>query len=239
MRILKPPRKSRGNTQSDQTESRPSSRSHSETSTLSTNKCTSDVSMAGGSDVTQTFEQATAEFAPDAGVKTRRSGRHGDKSQYAEKKPSKAKKPVSIIHKSIDLLARREHSVYELKQKLKQRQYSDTEIDEAIERLLADDLVSDERFTEAYVRHRAMRGFGPSKIALELKTKGVDAVLLEEYVDASSAVWLERARESYTKKFGHTAPSDYAEWTKRARFLQGRGFTSSIIQNVCPSIEFD
>jgi len=151
----------------------------------------------------------------------------------------KVEKDVDIIHKSIELLARREHSVVELKQKLKTREYSEEKIQQALEQLVRDGLVCDERFTEAYVRHRTMRGFGPNKIATELNSKGVSGLLIEEYLDASSPHWLDLALNAYVKKFGEGAPTTYAEWTKRARFLQGRGFSSSIIQNVCPSIEFD
>ncbi|MDG1906041.1 MAG: regulatory protein RecX [Arenicella sp.] len=155
------------------------------------------------------------------------------------KNREKVKKDVDIIHKSIELLARREHSVVELKQKLKTREYSEDKIEQALVQLIRDGLVCDERFTEAYVRHRTMRGFGPTKIATELNSKGVSTLLFEEYIDSSSPHWLDLALNAYQKKFGEIAPTTYAEWTKRARFLQGRGFSSSIIQNVCPSIDFD
>ncbi len=163
----------------------------------------------------------------------------GDKRKGNLAASPKSTQQTNIIHKAVDLLARREHSVYELKQKLKLRDYSGSEIRAALEQLIGDGLVSDERFTEAYVRHRALRGFGPTKIAAELNGKGVDEVLIEQYLEPSSPHWLDLAREAYAKKFGNSSPADYAQWTKRARFLQGRGFTASIIQNVCPAIAID
>ncbi len=170
---------------------------------------------------------------------TSRAAHLGDRRPENLAHNQKSTQQTNIIHKAVDLLARREHSVYELKQKLKLRDYSGSEIRAALEQLIGDGLVSDERFTEAYVRHRALRGFGPTKIAAELNGKGVDEVLIEQYLEPSSPHWLDLAREAYAKKFGNSSPADYAQWTKRARFLQGRGFTASIIQNVCPAIAID
>ena len=46
------------------------------------------------------------------------------------------------------------------------------------------------------------------------------------------------AREQYEKKYGVKPLDSYKEWTKRARFMQGRGFTMEHIQAVMPSADF-
>jgi regulatory protein len=68
----------------------------------------------------------------------------------------------------MDLLARREHSAHELRQKLEKREFDRDEIELALEVLQQNNLQSDARFTESYVNHRTNAGLGPIKIAHEL-----------------------------------------------------------------------
>ena len=150
--------------------------------------------------------------------------------------PKSSHKP-SAIHKSVDLLSRREHSVQELHDKLLSKGYSDSEVDAALQYLKSEDLVSDDRFTEAYIRMRVEKGYGPSKIRMELDQRGVNSGLIDAHLDFQDEYWWARATQAYEKKFGESAPHDFKEWSRRARFMQSRGFTSSIIRQVCPDIE--
>ena len=58
---------------------------------------------------------------------------------------------VAIRKKAMDLLARREHSAQELRQKLKTRDYEQELIDAAVLGLQQDRLQCDHRFAETYV----------------------------------------------------------------------------------------
>ena len=58
--------------------------------------------------------------------------------------------------------------------------YSREEIDAAIKQLKEEGLQSDQRFTEAYIRMRARRGFGPQRIELELRERGIEDEMIEE-----------------------------------------------------------
>jgi len=55
----------------------------------------------------------------------------------------------SINEVAIGLLSRREHSILELKRKLGQKSFTEDEIEQAIQRLLDNNLLSEERFTES------------------------------------------------------------------------------------------
>jgi regulatory protein len=57
-----------------------------------------------------------------------------------------------IRKKAMDLLARREHSEQELRQKLKSRGYEFETIDEVVQGLKSDCLLSDERFFQCGCR---------------------------------------------------------------------------------------
>jgi len=130
----------------------------------------------------------------------------------------------SINEVAVGLLARREHSVLEIRQKLKQRSFSDNEIEQSIERLLANNLLSEERFTETYINMRKHRGFGPLRIANELRERGVDTDLIDVFMDKENNEWRSVMHQQYQKKYGDRPVDEYAEQVKRSRYLQGRGF---------------
>ena len=67
----------------------------------------------------------------------------------------------AIYNKALDILSRREHSVLELKQKLKKKYDTEDDIEETISRLKKNNLLNDYRFSESYVVYRKRKGFGP------------------------------------------------------------------------------
>jgi regulatory protein len=138
----------------------------------------------------------------------------------------------NIRNKAMDLLARREHSEQELRQKLKTREYDADAIDEILQALKKDRLQSDERFTESYVNHRFNAGVGPLKIRFELRQKGVSDRLADEFLEPLSDQWDELMTRQRIRKYGASIPNDYAERMKQARFLQNRGFSPESVMRL-------
>lgn len=147
---------------------------------------------------------------------------------------SSALNPNEVRRAGMDFLARREHSVEELRQKLNRRfgreQHVGEVISQQLERLVAEGLLSDSRFAAAMLRQLVLKGLGPRRLDQELRQRGItdswqacaEAANLE--VD-----WYEQARAVYTKKFPHPicqsdSESGRKDWAKRARFMQYRGF---------------
>lgn len=139
-----------------------------------------------------------------------------------------------IRRAAYDLLARREHSAQELGEKLRQKFGSnapiDIDIDIEIERLLAEGLLDDARFAEAFTRMHCNRGHGPQRILHELKQRGVDAAIAEACVDARSAQWIALARSIRARRFGEEQPPSSAEWQRQARHLHTRGFSTDQVR---------
>jgi len=133
---------------------------------------------------------------------------------------------------AVKLLSRREHSAQEIREKLRQREFDSAEIEQTIEELKAGGWLSDERFAEAYIRMRQLKGFGPVRIAMELKERGVDELIVEAQLDTNDASWMQVLEQQYQKKYRNTAIDDYNEKAKRIRFLQYRGFTLDAIYQV-------
>lgn len=139
----------------------------------------------------------------------------------------------------MDLLARREHSAKELRTKLLVREFDRDEVDAAIERLIDDGLLSDERFAEAFVASRVRKGQGPLRIRGELEQRGVADGLIEASLGRVDVDWNEVARDVHDRKYGGAAPADYHERARRSRFLQYRGFTGEQIRYACAAGDDD
>ena len=134
---------------------------------------------------------------------------------------------ASVYNASLGLLASREHSAGELRVKLKQK-YPDGEIhlDGVLERLQEVGLQDDERFAEMFVRYKANKGQGPTKIRHQLRSKSVDGTVISAALSDPSYDWSELAKAVSQKKFGASGGERLSpkERARRQRFLQGRGF---------------
>jgi regulatory protein len=133
---------------------------------------------------------------------------------------------------AVRLLSRREHSAFEIRDKLQKRDFDETEIAQAIVELKQGGWLSDERFAEAYIRMRQLKGFGPIRIAMELNERGVDEIIVDEYLHADDDVWQQILERQYQKKYRNKAIEDYNDKAKRIRFLQYRGFPLDQIYRV-------
>ena len=124
---------------------------------------------------------------------------------------------------AVRYLTRREYGIEELRQKLLQRG-SDQAIAEKVVSDLADEnLVSDQRFTEMYVRTRIRRLFGPLKIRGELRSRGISDFLIAQELSFEQETWFENASQ-WAEKRCH-GELDYAGRVKIYRALMNRGFT--------------
>lgn len=130
----------------------------------------------------------------------------------------------------MDLLARREHSVVELRAKLVAREFAPDAIDAAIDSLVSEGLISDDRFAAAFVASRVRRGQGPIRIRGELKQRGVAASLIDTHLEKAEVDWLGLARDVREKKFGPAGALAYRDRARQSRFLQQRGFSSDQIR---------
>jgi regulatory protein len=124
----------------------------------------------------------------------------------------------------VRLLARREHSIEELRRKLVTKGYPPDAVEPVIQKLAGKRLVSDERFTSSFVHHHAKRGQGPVRIRAALRQQGITDAQAEEALRSVEVDWAQLAREVRRRKFGATAPRSLGERAKQARFLQYRGF---------------
>lgn len=156
----------------------------------------------------------------------------------ANHNPDQAADPVAVNSAAMRALSRREYSEFELRSKL-ERRFDQQVVEQVLEALVADHLLSDERFTEVFVRSRIARGQGPTRIRQELRQRGIGDELVSHFLSFDSDFWLEHAREVVERREDQLAQarSDDPEVRQRARgklgrFLAGRGFPMDVISKI-------
>ena len=143
---------------------------------------------------------------------------------------SAADELLSAKYKVAELLSRREHSRFELSNKLQKRQFSKDAIAMALDAYQNSNLLDDRRFAEIWIRNRIRRkSEGPTKLKAALKQKGVaeeviEEVLPREYTAEVRQQALEQATEKSIKK-------SQGDRDKFIRMLLYRGFSWKQINN--------
>lgn len=135
------------------------------------------------------------------------------------------KSSPSIRNAAMDFLARREHSAFELEQKLSKRFDDINAIRATITKLQSDGLQSDRRFAEHYIQARVNKGFGQRKIQQELKLRGIVESCISEVFAEKKIDWLILLLQLYERKYGQQAPENLEQKARCQRFLLSRGFS--------------
>ena len=131
--------------------------------------------------------------------------------------------------KILDLLSRREHSFKEILLKLEDRVDSKDKLNEELIKIRDENLQSDERFTESYVRARSLRGIGPEKISYELISKGVNSNTIDRIIYSKEIDWMKILEKEYKKKYKPNADFSLDEISKAKKFFLQRGFNIELI----------
>ena len=124
---------------------------------------------------------------------------------------------------AVRYLSRREYGIEELKRKLVQRGADLNIADQVVVDYAEQGLVSDERFTEMYVRMRMRRLFGPLKIRGELRQRGIADHVIADGMRVDQNIWLDAAAQWAARRV--RGELDFAGRAKLHRSLMNRGFS--------------
>ena len=132
------------------------------------------------------------------------------------------------------LLARRDYSVKELRSKLvvwsqNHAGAQQHEITAVLEYLQHQDLLSDRRFIDSYIRSKGDK-YGPSRLLYELSAKVDDLALVQQMVHSCCNDEVETAYRIWAKRFNFT--EDVKQRSRQIRFLLYRGFNNTVIRKV-------
>jgi len=142
----------------------------------------------------------------------------------------------SAFNTALRLLTRRDHSQYELVQKLKQRGFNIKDIDHAVSACRQFDYINDERTTRVYIRQLKRKGYGKKRIQLELHKKGLKSSRIQRILDGSvletdEREGAERILKKNIKRFEREKDSAKRR-DKIYRFLHARGFSQEVIADL-------
>ena len=146
--------------------------------------------------------------------------------------PSGAGDPALIRAKALELLARREHTRLELRQKLYQRGFAANHIELVLDQLVEERLLDEARFAELYAGARADKGYGPLRVARELRERGVAEDVVAATLAALEGDWLPKLRELHRKRFKSHIPADVAGRLQQTRVFRQHGFTLDQIKHL-------
>lgn len=141
---------------------------------------------------------------------------------------------INVRELAVGMLARRDHSERELRQKLLARQCSSDEIDLAIEHCRYHGWLDDKRFADNFLRQGVTKGHGWRRICFDGNRKGIDIALLESSQEKQQNDWYELGKALALRRFadndGHFPEVDFKQRTKWVQYLQRRGFSFDQIQ---------
>jgi regulatory protein len=140
--------------------------------------------------------------------------------------PASRREPAATARSTaIALLARKDYSAAELRQKLLDKEHADDEVSTTMDALAQEGLVDDRKLAGAFVRTAIrVKGRGRLRIQHELEARGVDrAIIAEALGGEATADEAEAIEKVLTKKRWPAQPSPI-ERRKMFEHLLRRGF---------------
>ena len=160
-------------------------------------------------------------------------------------KPRHLESESALYETAVRILARRAHSVHELKQALQRRTDSDDLIKSVMDRLKQNGLLDDARFAKQFARQRTeIRRQGRFRIARDLRARGVpdpaiEAALAEnaEEHDEAALVRQRLQRKLRALRGPHTTQKlDDKKLASLYRSLLRAGFSADVVRRELKSV---
>jgi regulatory protein len=136
------------------------------------------------------------------------------------------------LSSALRILTRRDHSVTELRRKLRQRQVETTLIDQVITECRRLNYLDDDRFAKGLIRYSKRKGYGPLHVRQDLSRRGLTGTAVEHMLSEAYSEQEERriARKVGLKKLSSIRESDPSKRREKLyRFLSSRGFSKAAI----------
>jgi regulatory protein len=164
-----------------------------------------------------------------------------DRGQKTEDRTQNISLPAEKSHQqamnaAARILAHRDHSKYELMQKLQQRGFAAKIVDTVIARCEDFGYIDDRRTARVYVLQLKRKCFGRRYIRLALKKKrlidsAIEEILVENYPEEDEYEHAGRLLEKKMKTFASQADPQRRN-DRIYRFLYSRGFSPSVIRKL-------
>lgn len=136
------------------------------------------------------------------------------------------------------LLKIRERSVQELRERLARKNISRPIIERTVEYLLDKRFLNDESFARNWIRYRQARPFGPQRIKMELRQKGIAEEIIDQEIHCAFDNDQEEVVLDLARRRALRYASDVPEKRKKKvfDFLARRGFGLDLIKKAVKEI---
>ncbi|WP_324824432.1 regulatory protein RecX [Sinanaerobacter sp. ZZT-01] len=143
----------------------------------------------------------------------------------------------SAKEEAMNYLGYRDHSVLEVKNRLKQKEYCEHEIEECIKFLEESGFVNDQRYCEAYLRYALGKGKGPLRLRQELLKKGIKEETIQECMkeNIDEELLFSNAMKQVNKITGDVA-IDKKMLSKLGRRLSYLGYPAELVYRILNQI---
>lgn len=164
-------------------------------------------------------------------AQTLRIGQEFDKEQF-EAVTNTAIEDKAYM-RALDLLARRQRSVWEMEQYLKRKGYEHNTISKLLNKLSNGGLLDDEKFAEAWVNNRRqLKSVSVRRLKQELQQKKISAEIISKVLTADETDESEVLRDLIAKK---RTQSRYHDNDKLIPYLLRQGFNYGDIKDAIGS----
>ena len=145
--------------------------------------------------------------------------------------------PSDCYLAALRLLTGRDYTCAALRRKLQQKRFAAGEAQQAVERLIREGYLQDQRYAERLVAAVRQNGsFTGYRLQQELRRRGVPPELIDQVLRESPADGdeLERARHLVERRYAGFDPqvADERQLRRVAGFLQRRGYRSDLIRQL-------
>ena len=133
----------------------------------------------------------------------------------------------------------RERSVFEMREKLALKKIDQAVIDQVVQYLLEKKFLDDVSFARNWIRYRQARPFGPQRIRLELKQKGLDEEIIIREMQAAFEQhdqWEEVLEMARRRAVRYQMDEPLKRKKKVFDFLARRGFSLEMIKKAIKNI---
>lgn len=141
---------------------------------------------------------------------------------------------------ALRLISYRDRSVSEVRKRLIGDEYPEDIVDEVIEKLSGVGLLDDQKFSHDWVKARTVetsKPMGKTRLAWELRSKGVEAPMVEEALEnLDEDAEYQLALSAIARKVEKMDCCDPSSKNRLASFLRRRGFDWEIISKVLDEI---
>jgi regulatory protein len=131
------------------------------------------------------------------------------------------------------LLSRRDHSLYELRGKLRKKGFSPEEITATLEKLKKENLVNDHRFAELFMESTLRRkAAGPRYLAAKLRQRGISDHIIQRVLSSyNNAEYEKKLAQQAAREWQRTHQRTKHDGIRLGRFLAARGFRHEVISS--------